>query len=123
MGSCPRASIVCAVGAHAAGAASRHHRPHGARAQVALCEHRLGTIAAAAAVVPGEQLGGAAVAAALTEAGGAGGDGGRADAGAGASAAEAALQRAWEYWERTLGPDSALTAEARWPASLMLRTA
>jgi len=123
MGSCPRASIVCAIGAHASGMASRHHRPHGARAQVALCEHRLGTIAAAAAVVPGEQLGGAAVAAALAEAGGAGGDGGRADAGAGASAAEAALQRAWEYWERTLGPDSALTAEARWPASLMLRTA
>ena len=87
MGSCPRASIVCAIGAHASGMASRHHRPHGARAQVALCEHRLGTIAAAAAVVPGEQLGGAAVAAALAEAGGAGGDGGRADAGAGAAAA------------------------------------
>jgi hypothetical protein len=88
-------------------------RPRGARAQVALCEHRLGTIAAAAAVVPGEQLGGAAVAAALTEAGGDGGDVGRADAGAGAAAAEAALQRAWEHWERALGPGSALAAEAR----------
>lgn len=81
------------------------HNPSllGLLAQVALCEHRLATIAAAVAVVPGERMGAAetaACAAMRAET--------HADQGA---AAEGALQRSWEHWERLLGADSALAAE------------
>ena len=77
--------------------------------QVALCEHRLATIAAAVAVVPGERVGAAAAAACAAT---------RAEAGADQGAgAESALQRSWEHWERLLGAGSALAAEVAPPGT------
>lgn len=73
--------------------------------QVALCEHRLGTIASAAAAVPRTRLSTEAVAAAAESWASVDADGG--------AAAEAQLTRALAHWERWLGGDSALAAEAR----------
>ena len=71
--------------------------------QVALCEHRLATIAAAVAVVPGERMSAADAAACAATRAEADGDHG--------AGAESALQRSWEHWERLLGANSALAAE------------
>ncbi|KAK9845446.1 hypothetical protein WJX81_006579 [Elliptochloris bilobata] len=89
-----RASLAGAQGA-----------PDADRQQVALCEHRLATIAAAAAVTPHKRASDAEAAAAAATRGDADTDGGR--------ATEQALQQSWEHWERLLGADSALAAEAQ----------
>ena len=92
---------ACVIGTQCAA----RHAPSrlGLLAQVALCEHRLATIAAAVAVVPRERVGAAEAAACAAM---------RAETDADqGTAAESALRRSWEHWDRLFGADSELAAE------------